>query len=74
MKQDSRFFDGLVPSPKLARLYALYEEMSPEQQAHAGRIGAQLWAKCDTLSPAGAFELTMAILNWVEENEHVVAQ
>ena len=72
MKQDSRFFDGLIPTPKLSRLYALYEEMSPEQQAHAGRIGAQLWSRVDTLSPMGAFELTMAILSWAERNEEIL--
>ena len=79
MKQDSNFFDDLRTTlryyrqpPRIKKLIELYEEMSPEQQAHAGRIGAQLWSRVDTLSPMGAFELTMAILSWAERNEEIL--
>lgn len=75
MKQDSNFFDDLRTTlryyrqpPRIKKLIELYEEMSPEQQAHAGRIGAQLWASTELL-PAGAFELTMKILLWAEKAE-----
>ena len=60
-----RFFDYLNVPERQWQLYELYQEMSPEQQAHANRIGAQIWARTE-LSPAGAFELTMAILSWAE--------
>ena len=68
-KTNDNFFDSIAVPSYLEKEYQLYEAMSVEQQAHAGRIGAKLWAKCDTLSPAGAFELTMAILNWAEREE-----
>ena len=63
-----KFFDYLNVSDRQWRLYELYQAMCPEQQAHANRIGAQLWARTE-LTPAGAFELTMAILSWAEQVE-----
>jgi len=65
---DDRFFDYLNVSDRQWKLYELYQAMEPEQQAHASRIGAKLWARTE-LTPAGAFELTMAILSWAEKVE-----
>lgn len=65
---DDKFFDYLNVPERQWKEYELYQSMSPEQQAHANRIGARLWARTE-LSPAGAFELTMALLGWAERNE-----
>ena len=69
---DDRFFDYLNVPDRQWQLYELYQEMSPEQQAHANRIGARLWARTE-LSPAGAFELTMQLLAWAEKAEDTIA-
>lgn len=63
---DDRFFDYLNVPERQWELYELYEMMTDEQKAHASRIGAKLWARTE-LSPAGAFELTMALLSWAEK-------
>lgn len=65
---DDRFFANLNVPDDQWKLYELYLEMEPEQQEHANRIGAKLYARTE-LTPAGAFELTMAILSWAERKE-----
>lgn len=65
---DDKLFDHInIPNDQW-ELYQLYQAMEPEQQAHANKIGAKLWARTE-LTPAGAFELTMAILSWAERKE-----
>ena len=64
-----KFIDAIRPTPQIAELMMVYDEMSDEQQKHACKICAQLWARVDHLSPAGAFELTMKVLLWAERNE-----
>jgi hypothetical protein len=63
-----KFFDYLNVPDRLWKEYELYMLMSPEQQEHVNRMGAKLWARTE-LTPAGAFELTMKLLDWVETVE-----
>ena len=62
------YFDyGLTVYPQDRKRYAIYLELPEAHRMALGKVGQTLDTKCPRLSKAGAFELVMALAEYMDK-------
>ena len=62
------YFDyGLTVYPQDRKRYGVYLELTEDHRMALGKVGQKLERKCHKLSKAGAFELTMALAEYMDK-------